>query len=113
MTLVRERPAPPLLAVGYAGPPAQRACEHGPAGRKRSSRERATLAVPARIRSRPERAPRLAALFIQLAVEVQTLEDELDGGGDRRRIAGSTELRDGALHPGDLQRLLHVLAGCE
>src|SRR5204863_6029 len=50
-----------------------------------------------------------AAFLVQLAVEVEALEHELDGRGDRRGIAGRPELRDGALHPGALEGLLDVL----
>src|SRR5436309_8349698 len=37
--------------------------------------------------SAPECRARLAALLIELPIEVQAVEDELDGRGDRRRIA--------------------------
>src|SRR6266850_2959404 len=59
---------------------------------------------------RTEGRARLAPLLVQLPVEMQALEHELDGCGDRRGVAGAPELRDGALHPRDLERLLHVLA---
>src|SRR2546427_3752074 len=63
--------------------------------------------------SRPEGRPRLASLLVELAVEVQSFEDELDRRGDRRRIAGRAELADRALHAWDLERLLHVLLARE
>src|SRR5947209_4546555 len=65
------------------------------------------------VSSRSEGRPQLATLFVELAVEVQSLEDELDRRRDRGRIAGGAELADRALHAGDLQRLLHVLLARE
>src|SRR5438874_7553782 len=72
-------------------------------------RSSARRAPAVQCRSCAERAPRLAPFLIQFPVEVQPFEHELDGGRDGRWVAGRTELRDGALHPGDLQRLLHIL----
>src|SRR5438105_1338825 len=69
-----------------------------------------------RRRSRPSRAEGragLAALLVELAVQVQPFENEFDGGGDRRRVSGRADFCDGALHARYLQRLLHVLLARE
>src|SRR6266550_6320450 len=82
------------------------------------------MAAPARVGRCADRSGRgpasgseggagLATLLVQLAVEVETLEDELDGGRDRRGIPGRTELCDRALHSRYLKRLLHVLLARE
>ena len=64
-------------------------------------------------RSCPEGRARVAALFVELAIQMQSLEDELHRRGHRGGIAGRAELRHRALHPRDLQRLLHVLRARE
>src|SRR5262249_26105530 len=60
---------------------------------------------------RPPSAPvaRAAGLdvLVQLLGEVEALEDELEGGGDRGRLGGA-ELDDGATQRGKLAELLHV-----
>src|SRR2546425_2818914 len=103
------RPPPARPGVAYrpsASTEHPRTVAPDPEAHCRSARER-------RARSRPEGGARLAALLVELAVEMQTLEDELHRGGDRRGVAGRAQLGDRALHPGDLQRLLHVLLARE
>src|SRR5207249_7873560 len=111
--LPRRAFAPRGPSYGSASPsPAAWRVAFGP---RRSSQEGGegvpSRRAPAGASSRSERAPRFSAFLIQLSIEVESLQDELDRRSHGRGVAGRAEFRDGALHPGDLQRLLHVLAG--
>src|SRR2546423_4592537 len=50
-------------------------------------------------------------IFVELAVEVQPLEDELDGRGDARRVILHAELGHRALDADRRRGLQHVLHG--
>src|SRR5437762_10222423 len=63
--------------------------------------------------SRAEGGAGLATLLVQLAVQVQALENEFHRRGDRSRVSGRADLGDGALHPGYLESLLYVLLARE
>src|SRR2546430_16001443 len=63
--------------------------------------------------SGPEGGAGLATLLVELAVEVQPLEDEFHRGRNRGRITGRADLGDRALHARYLQGLLHVLLARE
>src|SRR6267142_1853251 len=75
-----------------------------------ASRHSRTPPTRTSMASRAEGRPAVATLFVELAVQMQTLEDEFNCRGDCRGVARRAELRDRALHAGDLERLLHVLA---
>src|SRR2546425_514309 len=89
-----DRRAPAGPRAGPEGPPWWAAAGAAPArvadqaGARRAARGSAVVAGPAGRR-----------VLVQLPVEVETLQDELDGGGDARRLAAPAEGVERAAEP--------------